>query len=135
MAPSLLHFKTAAAVAVASAKAAENDNVSRVKLPDKTRNSRVLVLGGTGRVGGSAATALSKLCPDLRIVVGGRNRFECQNPVFLIVWLTRKWKEIEGKKRNAGFLFPLSFLLSFGIAGWQNSGILVQASSLKEEFF
>ncbi|KAK5818671.1 uncharacterized protein LOC108470423 isoform X1 [Gossypium arboreum] len=74
MAPSLLHFNTAAAVAVASAKAAENDNVSRVQLPDKTRNSRVLVLGGTGRVGGSTATALSKLCPDLRIVVGGRNR-------------------------------------------------------------
>ncbi|TYH62774.1 hypothetical protein ES332_D07G143000v1 [Gossypium tomentosum] len=74
MAPSLLHFKTAAAVAMASAKAAENDNVSRVQLPDKTRNSRVLVLGGTGRVGGSTATALSKLCPDLRIVVGGRNR-------------------------------------------------------------
>ncbi|MBA0757773.1 hypothetical protein Gotri_020840 [Gossypium trilobum] len=74
MAPSLFHFKTAAAVAVASAKAAENDNVSRVQLPDKTRSSRVLVLGGTGRVGGSTATALSKLCPDLRIVVGGRNR-------------------------------------------------------------
>ncbi|KAG8488738.1 hypothetical protein CXB51_016612 [Gossypium anomalum] len=74
MAPSLLHFKTAAAVAVASAKAAENDNASRVQLPDKTGKSRVLVLGGTGRVGGSTATALSKLCPDLRIVVGGRNR-------------------------------------------------------------
>ncbi|PPR98952.1 hypothetical protein GOBAR_AA21708 [Gossypium barbadense] len=74
MAPSLLYFNTAAAVAVASAKAAENDNVSRVQLLDKTRNSRVLVLGGTGRVGGSTATALSKLCPDLRIVVGGRNR-------------------------------------------------------------
>jgi len=34
----------------------------------------VLVLGGTGRVGGSAATALSKLRPDLSILVGGRNR-------------------------------------------------------------
>ncbi|XP_022730684.1 uncharacterized protein LOC111285472 [Durio zibethinus] len=73
MAPSLLHLKTAA-VAVASVKAAEHDNVSRVLLPEKTRNSRVLVLGGTGRVGGSTATALSKLCPDLRIVLGGRNR-------------------------------------------------------------
>ncbi|XP_021279391.1 uncharacterized protein LOC110413016 [Herrania umbratica] len=73
MAPSLLHLKTAA-VAVASVKAAEHDNITRVQLPDKTRNSRVLVLGGTGRVGGSTATALSKLCPDLRIVVGGRNR-------------------------------------------------------------
>nr|CAD1821959.1 unnamed protein product [Ananas comosus var. bracteatus] len=37
--------------------------------------SRVLVLGGTGRVGGSTAVALSKLLPDLRILVGGRNRF------------------------------------------------------------
>ncbi|OAY66925.1 hypothetical protein ACMD2_24015 [Ananas comosus] len=36
--------------------------------------SRVLVLGGTGRVGGSTAVALSKLLPDLRILVGGRNR-------------------------------------------------------------
>ncbi|KAL6906058.1 hypothetical protein ACP4OV_003659 [Aristida adscensionis] len=35
---------------------------------------RVLVLGGTGRVGGSTAAALSKLRPDLRILVGGRNR-------------------------------------------------------------
>lgn len=43
-------------------------------LPDKARGARVLVLGGTGRVGGSTATALSKLCPDLRITVGGRNR-------------------------------------------------------------
>ncbi|EOY32767.1 Saccharopine dehydrogenase isoform 2 [Theobroma cacao] len=73
MAPSLLHLKTAA-VAVESVKAAEHDNITRVQLPDKTRNSRVLVLGGTGRVGGSTATALSKLCPDLRIVLGGRNR-------------------------------------------------------------
>ncbi|XWS73595.1 hypothetical protein CRYUN_Cryun02cG0142400 [Craigia yunnanensis] len=73
MAPSLLHLKTAA-VAVASVKGAELDNVSRVQLPEKTRNSRVLVLGGTGRVGGSTATSLSKLCPDLRVVVGGRNR-------------------------------------------------------------
>ncbi|XP_061362439.1 uncharacterized protein LOC133306173 isoform X3 [Gastrolobium bilobum] len=44
------------------------------ELPEKTRNSRVLVLGGTGRVGGSTAIALSNLCPDLRIVVAGRNR-------------------------------------------------------------
>ncbi|KAL4320068.1 hypothetical protein GQ457_18G012490 [Hibiscus cannabinus] len=74
MAAFLLPLNTATAVAVASAKTAENPNVSGVQLPDKTRNSRVLVLGGTGRVGGSTATALSKLCPDLRIVVGGRNR-------------------------------------------------------------
>ncbi|OMO54467.1 Saccharopine dehydrogenase / Homospermidine synthase [Corchorus olitorius] len=75
MAPSLLHLKSATVAAAASVvKGAEPDNISRVQLPEKTRNSRVLVLGGTGRVGGSTATALSKLCPDLRIVLGGRNR-------------------------------------------------------------
>ena len=36
--------------------------------------ARVLVLGGTGRVGWSTATALSKLRPDLNILIGGRNR-------------------------------------------------------------
>jgi hypothetical protein len=35
----------------------------------------VLVLGGTGRVGGSTAAALSKLRPDLSILVKGRNRY------------------------------------------------------------
>ncbi|KAI5388309.1 hypothetical protein KIW84_074118 [Lathyrus oleraceus] len=44
------------------------------ELPEKIRNSRVLVLGGTGRIGGSTATALSNLCPDLQIIVAGRNR-------------------------------------------------------------
>ncbi|KAJ6984666.1 hypothetical protein NC653_022842 [Populus alba x Populus x berolinensis] len=54
----------------------DNSNSNVVQLPEKTRNSSVLVLGGTGRVGGSTATALSKLCPDLRIVIGGRNSEE-----------------------------------------------------------
>ncbi|KAF4387308.1 hypothetical protein F8388_016717 [Cannabis sativa] len=45
-----------------------------IQLPEKIRNSKVLVLGGTGRVGGSTAISLSKLCPDLRILIGGRNR-------------------------------------------------------------
>ncbi|XP_037440340.1 uncharacterized protein LOC119308335 isoform X1 [Triticum dicoccoides] len=35
---------------------------------------RVLVLGGTGRVGGSTATALSQFRLDLNILIGGRNR-------------------------------------------------------------
>lgn len=43
--------------------------------PKETANSRVLILGGTGRVGGSTAIALSKLSPDLRITIAGRNRF------------------------------------------------------------
>ncbi|KAJ8449433.1 hypothetical protein Cgig2_002230 [Carnegiea gigantea] len=41
---------------------------------DKIKNSTVLILGGTGRVGGSTAVALSKLSPHLQIHVGGRNR-------------------------------------------------------------
>ncbi|XP_010279568.1 PREDICTED: uncharacterized protein LOC104613444 [Nelumbo nucifera] len=70
MARAPLHLKLNRSI-VAYAKETE----PRVHLPNKTPlNSRVLVLGGTGRVGGSTATALSKLCPDLRIVVGGRNR-------------------------------------------------------------
>jgi hypothetical protein len=40
----------------------------------ESRSARVLVLGGTGRVRWSAATALSKLRPDLDILIGGRNR-------------------------------------------------------------
>jgi NADPH:quinone reductase-like Zn-dependent oxidoreductase len=40
----------------------------------KRNKSRVLVLGGAGRVGGSTATALSKLRPDLSILVGDMNR-------------------------------------------------------------
>ncbi|KAJ8646299.1 hypothetical protein MRB53_008047 [Persea americana] len=44
-------------------------------LPNNPKlKSTVLILGGTGRVGGSTATALSRLCPDLRILVAGRNR-------------------------------------------------------------
>ncbi|WVZ54572.1 hypothetical protein U9M48_005350 [Paspalum notatum var. saurae] len=39
-----------------------------------SKSGRVLVIGGTGRVGGSTAAALSKLRPDLSILAGGRNR-------------------------------------------------------------
>ncbi|XP_071709356.1 uncharacterized protein [Rutidosis leptorrhynchoides] len=48
--------------------------ISSAAVPSETVNSRVLVLGGTGRVGGSTAIALSKLSPDIRIVIAGRNR-------------------------------------------------------------
>ena len=66
-------FQLKSATLKACAKESKHDN-NRADLLEKTRNSRVLVLGGTGRVGGSTATALSKLCPELRIVVAGRNR-------------------------------------------------------------
>lgn len=69
---SSLHLKSGAIRSVASAT--ETQTSTRVQLPQKTRNSRVLVLGGTGRVGGSTAIALSNLCPDLQIIVAGRNR-------------------------------------------------------------
>ncbi|OWM69169.1 hypothetical protein CDL15_Pgr025356 [Punica granatum] len=76
MARALVHFRSCCDRAFklrASAGDAEQ-KAWPVGLPDKARGARVLVLGGTGRVGGSTATALSKLCPELRIFVGGRNR-------------------------------------------------------------
>ncbi|KAK7843453.1 hypothetical protein CFP56_012598, partial [Quercus suber] len=71
MARALLHLKSTSGFALACAS---QESQYRVQLPDKSRNARVLVLGGTGRVGGSTATALSKLCPDLQIIIAGRNR-------------------------------------------------------------
>ncbi|XP_074568850.1 uncharacterized protein LOC141825364 [Curcuma longa] len=40
----------------------------------KGESSPVVILGGTGRVGGSTAIALSKLCPSLQLIIAGRNR-------------------------------------------------------------
>ncbi|KAK3029327.1 hypothetical protein RJ639_038425 [Escallonia herrerae] len=69
-----MHLNGIKAQAIACGpKQSENTNKT-VHLPEKARKSKVLILGGTGRVGGSTALALAKLCPDLRIVVGGRNR-------------------------------------------------------------
>ncbi|KAK7341261.1 hypothetical protein VNO80_24187 [Phaseolus coccineus] len=56
------------------ATATATNKVTEMPLPEKIRNSRILVLGGTGRVGGSTAIALSNFCPDLQILVAGRNR-------------------------------------------------------------
>ncbi|KAL9296219.1 hypothetical protein ACSQ67_022115 [Phaseolus vulgaris] len=56
------------------ATATATNKATEVPLPEKIRNSRILVLGGTGRVGGSTAIALSNFCPDLQILVAGRNR-------------------------------------------------------------
>ncbi|GAV65043.1 Saccharop_dh domain-containing protein [Cephalotus follicularis] len=70
MAGALLHSKTTRNTMCAI----ETPQFKTAQLPDRTRYSRVLVLGGTGRVGGSTAIALSKLCPHIQILVGGRNR-------------------------------------------------------------
>ncbi|XP_068339320.1 uncharacterized protein [Pyrus communis] len=76
------HLNSRVGVTMATATTPTDTQIgTRVQLPEKTRNSRVLVLGGTGRVGGSTAIALSKLCPDLQIVVGGRNREKGVNMV------------------------------------------------------
>ncbi|KAL5204136.1 hypothetical protein ABZP36_009007 [Zizania latifolia] len=61
-------LRTPPAAAVASSAAPSADAQRR------SSSARVLVLGGTGRVGGSTATALSKLLPDLNILIAGRNR-------------------------------------------------------------
>eukprot|EP00250_Pteridium_aquilinum_P016261 c23030_g1_i1 orf=67-729(+) len=41
--------------------------------PDQS-NAKVLILGATGRVGGSTARALSRLCPNYKLFLAGRNR-------------------------------------------------------------
>ena len=66
------------AMAVAQQSSSSNSSTT-VQLPEekvekKKKNSRVLILGGTGRVGGSTAIALSKLSPELQIIIAGRNR-------------------------------------------------------------
>ncbi|CAL4896978.1 unnamed protein product [Urochloa decumbens] len=61
----------ACAPAAAAAATAPSADTAKRKL---SRSARVLVLGGAGRVGGSTATALSKLRPDLSILIGDKNR-------------------------------------------------------------
>lgn len=78
MAGMVLHLKCSAPPLTAANSVKEKDianaNNDLAFSGERIRNSRVLVLGGTGRVGGSTAVALSQLSPDLRILVGGRNR-------------------------------------------------------------
>ncbi|XP_052291004.1 uncharacterized protein LOC102624564 isoform X2 [Citrus sinensis] len=74
MARALPRLNSTATAIMASATSATKETVlDGAHFQMKNRNARVLVLGGTGRVGGSTAVALSKLCPDLQIVVGSRN--------------------------------------------------------------
>ncbi|KAK6164094.1 hypothetical protein DH2020_000958 [Rehmannia glutinosa] len=59
----------------ASAESREiNGDFERVRLPENVRKSRVLIVGGAGAAGRNTAFALSKFCPELQIVIGGRNR-------------------------------------------------------------
>ncbi|QCD88821.1 saccharopine dehydrogenase [Vigna unguiculata] len=74
MAPLLLSLNLKWRPLNLKATATATNKVTEVPLPEKIRNSRILVLGGTGRVGGSTAIALSNFCPDLQILVAGRNR-------------------------------------------------------------
>ncbi|KAL5719804.1 hypothetical protein ACHQM5_012542 [Ranunculus cassubicifolius] len=73
MAPISLRFSPALSIR-AKTEITTTDTESSQPIKSQIQNSRVLILGGTGRVGGSTALALSKLSPNLRIVVAGRNR-------------------------------------------------------------
>lgn len=72
MARAFMHLNRMTTMACANENQQQQQN--EVQVGNNSSASRVLILGGTGRVGGSTAIALSKLCPDLRIVVAGRNR-------------------------------------------------------------
>ncbi|GAY47066.1 hypothetical protein CUMW_101750 [Citrus unshiu] len=65
---------TATAILVRATSATTEAVLDRAQFQMKNQNARVLILRGTGRVGGSTAFALSKLCPDLQIVVGSGKR-------------------------------------------------------------
>ncbi|PWA81146.1 saccharopine dehydrogenase [Artemisia annua] len=64
-------------------------------------NSKVLVLGGTGRVGGSTALALSKLKPDLRIVIAGQYLTAFIVRLELCIWLN------EAREKGANMVTTL----------------------------
>ncbi|CAI9106184.1 OLC1v1005267C1 [Oldenlandia corymbosa var. corymbosa] len=71
------HFKYTSRVLKIRATITRNPETTinlELQSPKDKKNSRVLVLGGTGRVGGSTAIALSKLCPQLQIIIAGRNK-------------------------------------------------------------
>ncbi|GAB2212262.1 hypothetical protein Droror1_Dr00025614 [Drosera rotundifolia] len=52
----------------------DREREGKLREDRERKSTRVLVLGGTGRVGGSTAIALSRMSLDLSIIVGGRNR-------------------------------------------------------------
>ena len=62
MAPALLHLNSTATGIMARATSASTETVlDRAQFQIKNQNGRVLVLGSTGRVGGSTAVALYNL--------------------------------------------------------------------------
>ncbi|TVU03761.1 hypothetical protein EJB05_50699, partial [Eragrostis curvula] len=86
-----------AAVATSSAAPSSADATKR----RKPSSARVLVLGGAGRVGGSTATALSKLRPDLSILVGDKNREKGES---FAAKLGEQSEFVEVDTRNASML-------------------------------
>ncbi|XP_022944738.1 uncharacterized protein LOC111449104 [Cucurbita moschata] len=96
MAGAFFRLKSFSPMAMATA-----DTELPLQLPKNVRNSRVLVLGGTGRVGASTATALSKFCPDLQIAIGGRNR---EKGEAMVATLGRNSRFVEVDVENAKML-------------------------------
>ena len=105
-----------------------------------SRTARVLVLGGTGRVGGSAATALSKLRPDLSILVGGRNRWVlgtsmqpthllCSSPLPrypLLLWLPNRHLVMR-REKGESFASKLGERSEFVQVDTRNARVLEEA--------
>ncbi|XP_008669894.1 cytochrome c-type biogenesis ccda-like chloroplastic protein 2 isoform X4 [Zea mays] len=91
----------APAAAAAPAPSGSRDAGQAQRRSKPSRTGRVRVLGGTGRVGGSTATALSKLCPKLGILVGGRNREKGES---IAAKLGGQPEFVQVDTRNAGML-------------------------------
>lgn len=104
MARTLIHFRNYGvhpySAAITTRACAKETEYSRVILPVQTQTARVLILGGTGRVGGSTATALSKFCPDLRIIVGGRNRWMDLNSLNSDLFRALKLNPFSNKRKH-----------------------------------
>lgn len=91
---------------------AKEESEYRVRHPENSSpNARVLVLGGTGRVGGSTAIALSNLRPDLRIIVAGRNRWMNYKTNYSLsrFLLVSRENLLKGKKTNGKHCYAFVF--------------------------
>jgi hypothetical protein len=60
----------------------------RERKPSRTGHVVMLGLGGTGRVGGSTTTSLSRLRPDLDILVGG-SYHRCVREQPFLLWMKK----------------------------------------------
>ncbi|XP_078445375.1 saccharopine dehydrogenase [Wolffia australiana] len=69
MAGASIHLLNRRFLVASALKSAQDEGIG-----GNVQDKRVLILGGTGRVGSSTAIALKKLCPSLRFIIAGRDR-------------------------------------------------------------